>query len=93
MNSFNQIIIEGVIVTEVTEINSVVSFDIETVRNYKDTYGSACVEKSVFNVIMYYNTSKFTNYLKKGKQVYIVGRLKQVDNSVSIIAEHIEIKK
>ena len=92
MNSLNQIIIEGSLVEDATEIGGIISFNIETVRNYKDAYGSVCVEKSNFNVIMYCDTSKFTKYLKKGKQVRIVGRLASSDTGVSIVAEHIDLR-
>ena len=92
MNSLNQIIIEGSLVEDATEIGGITSFNIETVRNYKNACGSVRVEKSNFNVIMYFDTSKYVGYLKKGKQVRLVGRLTSSDTGVSIVAEHIDLR-
>lgn len=81
MNALNSIIIEGT-VTEVDGEN----FSISVPRYYKDAEGNNVEHISVFKC-------KSIRPVKKDKQVRIVGRLHSENGEVSVIVEHMEIRK
>lgn len=92
MNLLNNLIIDGNLVDGKCEEN-VFNFSIAYNRYFKDCNGNTELETSFFDVEAY---GKFVDIceqqFQKGRGVRIVGRLKQVQERVIIIAEHIEFK-
>lgn len=92
MNQLNNLIIEGNLVNWKREEN-VFNFIIEYNRFYKDENGDKQNETSFFNVECYGKLADFCEQrFKKGRGIRIVGRLKQVESKIVIIAEHVELK-
>lgn len=104
MNCLNQIILEGNLVKN-AEIKTFVTgtkvaqFTIAVNRFYKDSNGEVVQEVSYFDIESM--AICLTDMLKKGRDVRVVGRLKQdrwKDSSgkncskIFVIAEHIEVK-
>ena len=88
MNNLNSILMEGKLTEDAKLIDNVTYFTIESVRYYKED-DETLRETSTFNIKM---KGKFFSTLEADRNVRCVGRLKQTDNGVIIICEHIEIK-
>lgn len=88
MNNLNSLIVEGNMVSGELKENTF-NFSIAVNR----FTGNKELETSFFDVECYGNLVKLLEQkFKKGCGVRIVGRLKQVQERVIIIAEHIEFK-
>jgi len=107
MNNLNSIIIEGNLTADpdLKVINSgtaVGNFTIGTNRYYKDSTGERREEASFFNIEVWGRLAETCEeYLKKGRGVRVVGRLKQdrwtnedgeKRNRIKIVGEHVEFK-
>ena len=96
MNSLNSILIEGALLNK-PEVDvyatGEVIFQIASNRFYRadDEYRK---EVSLFNIRVISNQLAETcfNHLSKDQGVRVVGRLRNVDGTVEIVAEHVEIK-
>lgn len=92
MNQLNNLIIEGNLVDGKREEN-VFNFSIAYNRYFKDCNGNKQLETSFFDIECYGKLADFCEQqLKKGRGIRIVGRLKQVESKVVIVAEHVELK-
>lgn len=107
MNQLNQLILEGNISSEIecTELptgSKHACFSVEVKRNYKTLSGENETEVYYFDIECYNSLAEFvTNQAQKGREIRIVGRLKQKRwkdeegkscSKVYIVAEHIELK-
>lgn len=95
MNFLNSIILEGIVSEETTfdEVNKVIDFPIFVERFHKNEDGSEEIETYHFNIRAYGKIAvicKDNCSLNRG--IRIVGRLKEEDSKVVVIAEHIEFK-
>lgn len=101
-NNLNSLILEGVVIGEphLVKTSNVLNFTIEVTRYYKSRTGEDVEEKSQFKVVVFGRMANLP--IEVGKQVRIVGRLKQnkwtdsegaSHSEVQVVAEHIEIKK
>lgn len=92
MNQLNNLIIEGNFVDGKREEN-VFNFSVAYNRFYKDENGDGQNETSFFDVECYGNNADLCEkHFQKGRGIRIVGRLKQVEKRVVIVAEHVELK-
>ena len=103
MNMLNSVIVEG-IVKEVENFldRSVSRVVIETDKSYRNDDGSVVDDLNEFPVLLYGRMAeKLHNWIKCGKQIRVVGRLKQdkwkdnkgkAHSAIVIVAEHVEIK-
>lgn len=92
MNGLNNLIVEGNLVNWKREENTF-NFNIEYNRFYKNNNGDKCIETSFFDIECYGKLADFCEQrFKKGRGIRIVGRLKQVESKIVIIAEHVELK-
>ena len=107
MNQLNSVMLEGNLTRDV-EVKDFVAgfkvaqFTIAANRTYKNSNGELVDEVSYFDIKAYGNMAEmFSDKLKKGRGVRIVGRLKQerwkdkngkACSKVVVIAEHIEVK-
>lgn len=107
MNSLNSILLEGnltadPVLTVTKSDKSVVNFSIASNSYWKDADNNQIKETSFFDVTVWNGLAdNCKQYLKKGRGVRVIGRLKQdkwVDDEgvkhakVVIIAEHVEFK-
>lgn len=107
MTAINQIVLECTVSqdAETTKkmIKTVTKFPVSYTRDYRNAKGEIVKEESSFDVELYGEFGKrLESSLKKGKEIRIVGRLKQErytdsygkeHSKVSIIAEHIDFKR
>lgn len=91
MNNLNSVLLEGKICEAVRHDDNTVRFKIETVRFFKENEATVN-EICHFNVVSYGRLALHVATFKSGDLVRIVGRLKEMDNSVVVIAEHVERK-
>lgn len=92
MNTLNNLIIEGNLLKKKLKTHTF-EFSIAVNRFYKDNNGDEQLETSFFDVEAYGKLIDICEQqFQKGRGVRIVGRLKQVQERVIIIAEHIEFK-
>lgn len=107
MSQLNQIILEGNLTGDVVTKDTlkgvkVSQFTIAVSRTFKNSDGENEEEVSYFDIEVYGSMAEmFSDKLKKGREVRIVGRLTQKRwkdiggkscSRVFVIAEHIEIK-
>lgn len=107
MTAMNQILLECTVsqdakTTEKT-LGTVTKFPVLYTSDYKNAKGEIVKEKAFFDIELYGGYGETIGAsLKKGKEIRIVGRLKQEQytdsygkehSKVSIIAEHIDFKK
>lgn len=93
MNQLNNLIIEGKFVNGKREEN-VFNFNIKYNRFYKDENGDKQNETSFFDVECYGKLADLCErHFEKGRIIRIVGRLKQIESKIVIIAEYVELKK
>jgi hypothetical protein len=90
MNNLNSVVLEGKLIEIEKEDNSVL-LQIETVRFYRENEESV-KEICHFIIVLYSRLADYSSYCKIGDLLRIVGRLKETDNSVVVIAEHVERK-
>lgn len=96
MNQLNSIILEGSVAADkqfVEAENSFLKFPLQVVRNSKLADGTSLKEVSTFNVEAYGRMAEVCNLnCNEGTEIRVVGRLKEKNGNVSVVAEHIEIK-
>lgn len=98
MNSLNSIILEGTVtekpVRENRENVVALKFPVNVKRYYKNTDNENVEESYRFNVETYNQLADFTEPKLKepGRGIRVVGRLKEVNGNVFVVAEHIEFK-
>ena len=103
MNMLNSIILEGnvkslPVVGEFENYNGEVSvkssFPLTVVRELHNEKGeSVFKEEYDFDIETYGEMAKFCNaHIEEGRGIRVVGRLKQKEGRVFVVAEHIEIK-
>lgn len=107
MTAMNQILLECTVShdAETTEktLETVTKFPVSYTSDYKNAKGEIVKEKAFFDIELYGGYGeRLGASLKKGKEIRIVGRLKQErytdscgkeHSKVSIIAEHIDFKR
>lgn len=107
MTAMNQIVLECTVSqdAETTEktLGTVTKFPVSYTRDCRNAKGEIVKEKAFFDIELYGEYGKIIGAsLKKGKEIRIVGRLKQErytdsygkeHSKVSIIAEHIDFKR
>ena len=97
MNNLNSVLIEGELIddpkTSFSEENTPVCiFSIATTRTFKRD-DELHQEVSHFQIRAYSRiASTCSEYLRKGRGVRVVGRLKQDGEKIYIVAEHVEFK-
>ena len=97
MNSLNSVLLEGVLVSDpelaYTENGpAVCRFKLESHRSYK-AEDDLVEEVSYFDIVALVRLAEVcAEYLKKGRGVRVVGRLKQDGEKIVIEAEHVEFK-
>ena len=95
MNFLNSIILEGIVSSEIVfdEVKETIDFPIAVERFHKNEDGSEELETYHFNIRVYGNVAKFCkDKCTINRGIRIVGRLKEEDSKVVVIAEHIEFK-
>lgn len=98
MNGLNNLILEGKITNDVelTETETGLKFASALVsysRAYRNAEGETKEEESIFEVECWGNLAEIiVKFSKTKKGVRIVGRLRQKENKVVVIAEHLEFK-
>jgi len=97
MNNLNSVLIEGLVIAD-PELSysesgaAVCRFKVASHRAYKEEE-QAVEEVSHFDIATHVRLAEVcAEYLKKGRGVRIVGRLKQDGEKVLIEAEHVEFK-
>ena len=107
MTAMNQILLECTVSqdAETTKktLGTVTKFPVSYTSDYKTAEGEIVKEKAFFDIELYGGYGEIIGAsLKKGKEIRIVGRLKQErytdfygkeHSKVSIIAEHIDFKR
>lgn len=98
MNDLNSVILEGVLfdkddLSQTCMGTKVLNFKMKSVRIYKDRSGTERTEIGVFNVRCFGNLANIvdTNTVKD-TPLRVVGKLKEENDNVVIIAEHVEIR-
>ncbi len=97
MNSLNSVLVEGVLADKPSKADSengrsVTEFIIESARVFKQD-DELKVQVSHFAIQTRDKQAEVAlEYLDKGRGVRVVGRLKEEDGRVFIIAEHVEFK-
>ena len=96
MNNFNSVLIEGTVVNNAKLSNIdgafVFNFTIVSNRYFKK---KGCIDKETLLIDIEAwskHSENYYNKLTKGRNLRIVGRLKQSNNNIVIEAEHIEFK-
>lgn len=93
MNCFNSLIVEGNLVHGKREEN-VFKFAIKYNHFHKDSDGNEHIETSFFDIECYGKLADLCEkQFQKDRGVRLIGRLKQVESKVVIVAEHVEFKK
>ena len=98
MNDLNSVILEGVLfdkddLSQTFIGTKVLNFKVKSVRTYKDRSGSERTETGVFYVRCFGNLANIVNdKAKKDTPLRIVGKLKEENERVVLIAEHVEIR-
>lgn len=92
MNTINSIILEGNI-RSIEMLEEVAKVVISCVRYYKTIDGEETKEESLFEVRCYGHIAEVVNKIGKlDRGLRVVGRLKQAEGNIFIVAEHIEFK-
>jgi single-strand DNA-binding protein len=97
VNNLNSVLLEGFVVSDpelsYTEKGAAVCrFKLESHRSYK-AEDEMAEEVSYFEMVAHLRLAETcAEYLKKGRGVRVVGRLKQDGEKVLIEAEHVEFK-
>jgi single-strand DNA-binding protein len=97
MNSLNSLIVEGYMLHDsLTRTTSkglkVTTFSIVNQWSYRQT-GELKTEVSHFDVVAFNKIAERVSILgHKGRGVRVVGRLKELDGSISIVADHVEFR-
>ena len=98
MNGLNNLILEGKITKDV-ELSilengcTVARTTISYTRSYKNASEEIIKEESFFEITCYGTMAEnFAKLGKEGRDIRVVGRLKQEGEKVIILAEHIEYK-
>ena len=95
MNMLNSLILEGNVSGEIVFDSEVkrLDFPVAVKRFYKNAEGEGVEEVSHFNIRLYGNMAEYgKEHLSPERGLRIVGRLKEEDSKVVVIAEHIEFK-
>lgn len=95
MNYLNSIILEGIVSEETTfdEVKGTIDFPIAVEHFHKNEDGSEELETYHFNIRVFGKVAKFCkDKCKINRGIRIVGRLKEENSKVVVIAEHIEFK-
>jgi len=103
MTAMNQILLECTVCEDAKTTEEVTICPVLYTSDYKNAKGEIVKEKAFFDIELYGGFGEMLKpSLKKGKEIRIVGRLKQErytdsygkeHSKVSIIAEHIDFKK
>lgn len=89
----NSLIMEGTLTKDVVLSDNNAQGTIAVTRYYKNASGETVEEISNFDVIAYGNLAGiFAEHGHEGRGVRLVGRLAQMNGSISVVAEHIEFK-
>lgn len=95
MNFLNSILLEGIVSSSTVfdEVKETINFPIAVEHFHKNEDGSEELETYHFNIRVHGKVAKFCkNKCNVGRGIRIVGRLKEEDSKVVVIAEHIEFK-
>ena len=94
MNNLNSVLIEGTLTRNPmfnpSDINT--TLHLESTRTFKTPNDGEITEVSHFTVIAYgQQAERCADYLSKGREVRIIGRLKETTDGILIVADHVEI--
>ena len=92
MNDLNSVLIEGIVINNATMSKDYCKFKISSNRFYKQK-DELKRETSLITIEAYYKLAKLNNGVLKGCKIRVVGRLKQNEDEIVIIAEHVEIRQ
>ena len=103
MTAMNQIVLECTVCEDAKTAEEVTICPVLYTSDYKNAKGEIVKEKAFFDIELYGGYGEIIGAsLKKGKEIRIVGRLKQnrwedadgkMHSRIFIIAEHIDFKK
>ena len=97
MNNLNSILLEGILEKEpqlltAPQGKSLCTFTLSSIHSY-GTFEKRETETSSFDIETHGRLAEVCgDYLRAGRGVRVVGRLKQRDSRVLIVAEHVEFK-
>ena len=95
MNNLNSILIEGTINNDAILIGNNCTFDLVSNRYYKEKETSERLAKeiTIINIeLLSRQTQLYFKKLTKGNSVRVVGRIKNNNEKIVIVAEHLELK-
>ncbi len=93
MNNLNSLILEGTLTKDVVLSDNTAQSTIAVTRYYRNASGETVEDISRFDVIAYGNLAGiFAEHGHEGRGVRLVGRLTQQNDSICVIAEHIEFR-